>query len=115
MVLMKESQQCPKCKSKKLWRIEKLEGPGIVPATPRGGHGFPIRLSFRRAARRRRKSFWDFRSIRKGPQTGFIDAWVCDACGYTELYARDFEELKHEPEHGIHFVDAVSDQTTPYR
>lgn len=41
---------------------------------------------------------------------GAIDAYVCAACGFTELWSRDLDNLAHHPEDGVHFIDATHRQ-----
>ncbi len=36
---------------------------------------------------------------------GRIDAYACAACGYTELYTCDLDELRHNPDSGVHLLE----------
>jgi ferredoxin len=36
-----------------------------------------------------------------------VDAYVCAACGYCELYWEDIRELQHDPKSGVHFLAAT--------
>ena len=85
MRAMKNSLTCPKCQSRKLWRIEKFRtGPDI-------GGELPV------AAWRRRGVL--------GTSTGHFDVYICVECGYTEFFVEDFGELKPNPKRGFHLID----------
>lgn len=91
---MKESQVCPKCRSSKLWRIEQFA------AEESGGPPAPLRAAVRRADPQVPGFFG-----KPGTYTaGFVDAYICAGCGYTELWAQDLDELVDNPEAGVHLL-----------
>ena len=73
---MRVTEQCPKCHFTTLWVIDKVLQPdptssGItVPLVITAGHDL----------------------AKNWVVAGTLTAYVCDQCGYTELYARDFRE-----------------------
>jgi predicted nucleic-acid-binding Zn-ribbon protein len=86
---MKKSLQCPKCDSRKLWRIEKLLERG-----DRGwdGNGVPpLALALVRT--------WGTYKAQ-----GTIEMFACAKCGFAELYA-DTTDLASNPELGVHLID----------
>jgi len=83
---MRKTFECPKCEHKKIWRIER-----ILERTERGVSALGVA---------QHKSVWSGYS-----PVGHFEAWICDACGYSELYAQDFNTLQHDPRHGIHLID----------
>lgn len=44
---------------------------------------------------------------------GSVDAYVCAACGFSELYWSGLEQLQPNKEAGVHLL--VADEQTPYR
>ena len=46
---------------------------------------------------------------------GHVDLYVCDACGYAELWADDFRGLVHNPERGVRLIDTSEAGAGPFR
>ena len=38
--------------------------------------------------------------------TGRFELWLCNECGYSELWAHDFAHLTPDPANGIRHIDA---------
>ncbi len=57
----------------------------------------------------------DMRRMRVFELIGFFDVFICAACGYTEFYARDFDDLAVDAEAGINLIDRSGDHAGPYR
>lgn len=102
---MKSHARCPKCAGKRIWVIEKYRVPGeaaegrelpVVPHQPKGGGSF-LGLG-----------------LRTNP-VGSFDLFVCDGCGYSELYASGFRDLTPDPERGIRLVDTTDTNEGPFR
>lgn len=51
---------------------------------------------------------------RASPQ-GSFNLWLCDACGYSELWAEHITGLRHDPAAGVRLVDATTDPEGPFR
>ena len=99
---MKTTGTCPKCKSRKLWIVEHVETKD--PNVGIGG-AMPLVLAASRKTPATRAG-----TLLKGDGSTFydagqLDAFVCARCGFSELWARGFEQLVHNPADGIHFVD----------
>ncbi|HQY65088.1 MAG TPA: hypothetical protein PK141_27030 [Polyangiaceae bacterium] len=103
---MKKLHACPKCNGRKLWVIEPFRVPGeaaegqAVPLVPHqheeeAGGGF-------------------FRVARKNP-IGAVDLLVCDACGYSELWARGARDLVEDPVAGVRLLDSSATKAGPFR
>lgn len=111
---MKISLACPKCESRRLWRVEKLK---YVDHVQQSATSRPLRLALARKVANPPEQ-GALQRIWHGSQdsydAGVIDAYVCAQCGYTELYARDIEELEHNPEDGVHLIDTTA-QRGKYR
>lgn len=114
---MQNTQTCPKCDGRKLWRIEKFRAPDSK--YKYGSDGIPLLLAQGRYAApdgtEEKKGFLDrplFGGDHQGEQywAGSIDAWLCAACGYTEFWSHSFEKLSHNPADGVHFIDATPEQ-----
>lgn len=101
---MKKTLACPKCESRKLWRVDGIRAKGEYKNT----HLQLLVAVQRRTPPIKRESIWSDGS--KVYDAAPIDAYVCALCGYTELWARDMDKLVHNPESGVHFID-----TTPQR
>lgn len=100
---MKRSQQCVKCKGRKLWVIEAFRLPGetgegtalsLVPDQPVGGSRF---------------------GLSKAAPVGGFDLWLCAACGYSELWATGVSGLREDPARGVRLVDASITPEGPFR
>ena len=99
---MKHSRRCPKCDGVRLWKIEGLAAKD--PSVQLGG-SLPVRLAVgRRTAPTKERSFFsgDGSSLY---DAGSIDAFVCDGCGYTELWSRDLSKLTHNPASGVFLLE----------
>jgi predicted nucleic-acid-binding Zn-ribbon protein len=100
---MKNLHRCPKCAGKRIWVIEKYRIPGEaaegreLPVVPHqaAGHSF-LRLG------------------RVSP-VGSFDLFVCDGCGYSELYASGIRELVADPARGIRLIDTSDTGEGPFR
>ena len=99
---MRDTSTCPKCESRRQWIIEPFRVPSetvqgdevrVVNDLPAGRQGL-----FRQAA----------------PQ-GRFDLYVCADCGYSELWARELEGLRHAPEHGVRLRDQSDPSKGPFR
>jgi len=108
---MKNTLSCPKCNGRKLWCIEQFSAKD--PSVQVGG-----KLALRAAVSRRtppmqQAGFWagDGSDVY---DAGYVDAFICAACGYTELWSRELQGLVHNPASGVHFIDA-SRPTSPMR
>jgi len=101
---MKQKLLCPKCQGRRLWCIERLEAKD--PSVAQGG-GMPLMLAVTRQWTPPTKpgGFWGDGS--EVQDVGQIDAWICAACGYTELWSTGHQQLVHNPSKGIHLVDAT--------
>lgn len=95
---MKNTLACPKCDSRKLWRIERFRHDSDIA----GGRELPVAI---------------FVAEGEGPlgmdlhkRAGRYDAYVCAQCGYSEFWAHGLNELTHRPEDGIHFIDTTPQQ-----
>jgi predicted nucleic-acid-binding Zn-ribbon protein len=96
---MRESMSCPKCRSQRIWRIEKFHGYD-------NGSPKPLSVLLAREMPQQQASGW-FDIVRSELRTiGRFDLYLCARCGYSELYAQDFKALVHSPEHGVHLMDA---------
>jgi hypothetical protein len=61
-------------------------------------------------------TFWAGRKVTSADPklpVGVFEAYICQRCGFTELYARDAARIPIGPEFGTELFDTASD--TPYR
>lgn len=95
---MRTSQQCPKCGHRIIWRLESVGVDGDTTSHD------PVRL----AARRRTAATGSKTFRGDGSElysAGHLDAYVCEACDYTELFAVGLEHVEHRPDQGVHRLD----------
>ncbi|MFO0628828.1 MAG: hypothetical protein U0325_24855 [Polyangiales bacterium] len=97
------TQQCPKCQGRRLWVVERYR----IPSEYAGGAELPV-------AANQQEPGGMFSLPRATPQ-GCFDLWLCEACGYTELWARDLQGLREDPAHGVRRVDTTADPEGPFR
>jgi hypothetical protein len=101
---MKQRHTCPKCAGKRIWVIEKYRIPGdtaegralpLVPHQAKDGAGL-------------------FGFARVSP-SGYFDLFLCDGCGYSELWAGGVRDLVEDPEHGVRLLDTSRATEGPFR
>jgi predicted nucleic-acid-binding Zn-ribbon protein len=99
---MKESSTCPKCRSRRQWVIEPFRVPSetgagatlrVVNDQPKPGSSL----------------------FRAASPHGSVDLYVCADCGFSELWARDFATLSHDPAAGVTFRDQSDAPQGPFR
>jgi predicted nucleic-acid-binding Zn-ribbon protein len=101
---VKRAHRCPKCDGRRIWVIESFRIPSetaqgavlhVVPHQEIASPGF-------------------FALSRMKP-VGRFDVYVCDGCGYSELYAADFRDLREDPGAGVRLLDATAAPAGPFR
>jgi predicted nucleic-acid-binding Zn-ribbon protein len=106
---MRESETCPKCRSRKLFVVKEVGNehadyaktvplPVAVVTLPTGGGLLG--------------------GSAKVVQAGRFEAWVCSKCGLTEWYAHDLEEIARlaETSSGVRVIDHEAETGAgPYR
>lgn len=100
---MKRTQQCPKCQGRKLWVVERFRVPGEYD----GGAVMAVVQTQRDAG--------GFLGVGKLNPQGAFDLWVCEACGYSELWARSLSGLREDPDAGVRRVDTTPPEGGPFR
>jgi predicted nucleic-acid-binding Zn-ribbon protein len=99
---MKQTQQCPKCAGRKLWVIERFR----VPTEGAPGHELPVATQLEKGG---------LFTIGRALPVGRFDLWLCDACGYSELWATGITALREDPERGVRLVDHTLVPEGPFR
>src|SRR4051812_43615788 len=94
---MKQHLTCPKCKGRRIWVIEKYRIPGETAE----GRVLPIVPHQNEVATPRLFSFGRANPI------GHVDLYLCDGCGYSELWAEGVRGLVHDPANGVRLVDSA--------
>lgn len=56
-----------------------------------------------------------FFAIARMKPVGRFDVYVCDGCGYSEMYASGIEELRADPSRGVRLLDATTAPAGPFR
>lgn len=103
---MKNLHHCPKCSGRRIWVIERYRVPdpeltvgkelAVVPHLPTQGGS---RLFFE-----------------KTNPVGHFDLYLCDGCGYSELWAEGFKNaLFPDPTRGIRLLDTSDANEGPFR
>jgi hypothetical protein len=100
---MKHHHTCPKCSGRRIWVIERFRIPGetaegrVLPLVPHQDTG-------KRA----------FGFLRQQPR-GHVDLFVCEGCGYSELWAGGIRGLVEDPERGVRLLDTSTAAEGPFR
>jgi predicted nucleic-acid-binding Zn-ribbon protein len=105
---MKSSLACPKCDSRRLWRIEEF---AAKDPSYSGGGKRPLMVAVAVRTPPTQEPGWFSDDGPERFDAGQVEAWVCAKCGYTELWSRDFEALRHLPESGVHLIDNTPQQS----
>lgn len=100
---MKRTQQCPKCQGRKLWVVERFRVPGEYV----GGAVMAVVQTQQEAG--------GFLGVGKLSPKGAFDLWVCESCGFSELWARDLSRLKEDPANGVRRIDTTPPEGGPFR
>jgi hypothetical protein len=101
---VKRTQICPKCSGRRIWVVESFR----VPSETAQGTVLPV-------VPHQQTESGGFFAIAKMAPVGRFDAYVCGGCGFFELYARDFEDLKEDPSRGVRLLDASTGPSGPFR
>ena len=102
---MKNTLICPKCAGRRIWVIEKFRLPG----ESADGRALAV-VPHQEAAKRSALSL----AMRATPK-GAFDMLMCDGCGYSELWARDFKDLVVDDAKGIRLTDNTHLKDGPFR
>jgi predicted nucleic-acid-binding Zn-ribbon protein len=101
---VKTTHRCPKCAGKRIWVIEKLRIPG------ESAEGRPLAVVPHQAEMK--GGF--FGTLRVNPR-GHFDCFICDACGYSELWAGGISDLVEDPANGVRLIDTSDVKQGPFR
>lgn len=101
---MKNLLRCPKCAGKRIWVVEKYR----VPGESADGRELPV-LPHQPDAKESRLSFG-----RISPK-GHFDLFLCDGCGYSELWADGFRGLVPDEKRGVRLIDTSDIGDGPFR
>ncbi len=83
---MKNAQRCMMCQSEEYWIVDPFKTKeGQVPVASQEGTGFLAADTF----------------------VGKFAAYICQDCGYTEMWAKDFDRLEEDAERGIRHSRSV--------
>ena len=103
---MKTLHRCPKCSGRRIWIIERYRVPDAEVTTGRELNVVP-HVANPNASR----LFFE-----KTNPVGHFDLYLCDGCGYSELWAEGFKgALSHDPSRGIRLLDTSDANEGPFR
>jgi predicted nucleic-acid-binding Zn-ribbon protein len=103
---MRTTATCPKCSGKKIV-VTELRHTNNVGEVGERIDAIPVV-----GIRVRRSLTWDTKVV------GTFESWICAACGYTELYAKDLgdvDKLAAERPTDVRIVDAAVPARGPFR
>jgi predicted nucleic-acid-binding Zn-ribbon protein len=95
---MRASMTCPKCRARKIWRIEQFRTESDSTS------GWLLHVVYGRQ-----------RMGNNEREVGVFDAYVCATCGLTEFYASQLQNLRHVPEEGVTYWDGDQLNQGPMR
>lgn len=101
---MKNTHICPKCSKRRIWIIERFRLPS------EGGEGRELAVVPHQEDGKRPL----FASMRTSPK-GAFDLFICDGCGYSELWARELRGLVVDEKRGVKLVDNTDLGEGPFR
>lgn len=103
MKTVKKTQRCVKCQGQRLWVIERFRIPGEY----LGGVELPVVVNQEEPAK--------FFAMSRAMPQGSFELWVCEACGYSEFWAKGLSGLRENPEAGVRLVDTTPQPSGPFR
>ncbi|WP_437755344.1 hypothetical protein [Sorangium sp. So ce1389] len=107
---MKNSRQCPKCQSRKLWVVQRVEQPDSEYSKTN-----PLHVTSQYVLTGNTEPVGAATALVKA---GSFETWICALCGFTEWYARDanqaLAQLASQPGARVHYLDG-GPAGTPYR
>lgn len=110
---MRNSRSCSKCSCRNLFVITKVRQPD----SDSPGMSLVMPVTSGHVPTGRTRGFSDELEMER-LDAGFFEAWVCSACGFTEWYARESNEvlarLAQHADTGVVYLDG-GDPTGPYR
>jgi predicted nucleic-acid-binding Zn-ribbon protein len=102
---MKQSHQCPKCNGKELLVIQ----PFRIPSERMSGDPMPVVVH----QEPENKSRWSVdMSVRP---IGSIDLFLCSTCGYSEMWARNFADVRPTADGSIKKLSIATPAQGPFR
>jgi len=101
---VKKSHACPKCAGRKIWVLEPLR---LADDTK---DGTPLSLVPHQA-----EAPAGFFHVPRLTPRGEVDLFVCDGCGYSELWARGVRDLVEDPAAGVRLLDSSATTAGPFR
>jgi predicted nucleic-acid-binding Zn-ribbon protein len=101
---VKRSQICPKCSARRIWVVESFR----IPTETAQGVVLPV-------VHHQQAESSSFFAIGRVTPVGSFDAYVCAGCGYSELYATGFEDLREDHAKGVRLLDASTAPAGPFR
>lgn len=101
---VKKNHACPKCNGRKIWILEPLR----LPDETRAGRVLPL------VPHQTDEPGGFFQVVRLAPK-GEIDLYVCDGCGFSEMWARGVRELVEDPGQGVRLLDSSATKAGPFR
>lgn len=99
---MKHSASCPKCNGRRQWVIERFRTPS------ERATGDELRVV-------NDQSLGEAAFFRSAHPTGYFDMYICADCGFSELWARDFEDLVASAADGVVLRDNRDPPKGPFR
>jgi predicted nucleic-acid-binding Zn-ribbon protein len=98
---VKNLHRCPKCSGKKIWVVERYR----VPGEQLKGHELNVLPHAGKAS-----AF----TLSANP-IGSFDLYLCDGCGYSELWASGFRGKLSEEMVGVSLLDTSDTNEGPFR
>ena len=106
---MKNLLRCPKCAGKRIWVIEKYRIPG------ESAEGRVLSLVVHQTKPEETRFLGDLLGSLQARPQGHLDLFVCDGCGYAELWAGGVRDLVADPARGIRLIDTSDVGAGPFR
>lgn len=101
---LKRDLACPQCEGREVWHVAEMHERGE--AAPFENPIAPMNIVLQQ------------RFFRLYNGAGRFETYICRGCGFTEWYAIDMHDIKHDPQHGVRLLDgnkSDADREGPYR
>jgi hypothetical protein len=102
--LVKRNQRCTKCDGKRIWVIEAFR----IPTETAQGQVLPV-------VPHQEAMSSGFLALARMKPVGHFDLYVCGACGYSELWAADLDDLRPDAAKGVRLLDSSTKPEGPFR
>jgi len=101
---VKRTHICPKCDGRRIWVVESFR----IPSETAQGAVLNV-------VPHQEETSGGFFAIARVKPVGRFDVFVCDGCGFSELYAAGIDDLRADTKTGVRLLEATTAPAGPFR